>query len=238
LNDLLSQLSSYPDDVKLKAIRQALARQFKSSLYHTSKYLLSYKDVNLFTHGRMIRALEAPTLRKLIVMPRGTFKSSVGIVSYAVWLLINNPDLRILIDSEKYDNSKNFIGEIKAKLQDPLCTGLFGDFRGPRDWTEGSFTIAQRKRIFKESSVTASGIGAGKTGQHYDVIIHDDMNTKDNSQTPERRKKIIDHVKLNTAILDPGGIMVYIGTRYAADDVIGWAIENGIGKDFERFRVA
>lgn len=175
----------------------------------------------------MVRALEAPTKRKLIVMPRGTFKSSVGVVGYSIWLLINNPNLRILIDSEKYENSKNFIREIKGKLEDKLVTDVFGQFRG-KNWNEGEITIAHRTANLKEASITASGVGAGKTGQHYDVIIHDDLNTEENSQNPEQRKKILRHYQMNTSILEPDGTLVVIGTRYAIDDVIGVILENEV----------
>jgi hypothetical protein len=104
---------------------------------------------------------------------------------------------------------------------------LFGDFKS-NQWAEGSITIKQRTKILKEASITASGVGTGKTGQHYDVIIHDDLNSSKNSQTKEMRDKVINHYKLNTSILEPEGIMVIIGTRYSADDVIGWVLDNEI----------
>ncbi len=72
-------------------------------------------------------------------------------------------------------------------------------------------------------------MGAGKTGQHYDVIIHDDLNTEENSDNPDQRKKILRHYKMNTSILEPDGILVVIGTRYATDDVIGHILDNEIG---------
>ena len=35
----------------------------------------------------------------------------------------------------------------------------------------------------------------------------------------------------NTSILEPDGILVVIGTRYAVDDLIGHIIENEIGDE-------
>lgn len=218
-----------PARIQLIGCKNILSEQYKSSLYKTSKDLCGYAEMTKRTHGPMCTALESKMKRKLIVMPRGTFKSSVGVVSYCVWLLINNANIRILIDSEKYENSKNFIGEIKAKLEDPYVTSIFGYFRSDAKWAEGAFTIKQRSKIFKEASVTASGMGAGKTGQHYDVIIHDDLNTEENSENPEQRKKILRHYRMNTSILEPDGILVVIGTRYATDDVIGYILENEVG---------
>lgn len=193
-----------------------------------AKDLLEYSDINHRTHDGIIDTLESATKRKLICVPRGCFKSSIGVVAYPIWLLIQNPNLRILIDSEIYDNSKNFISEIRGKLELPRMNMLFGDFRG-NQWAEGRITIKQRTKILKEASITASGVGTGKTGQHYDVIIHDDLNSVKNSETKEARMKIINHYRLNTSILEPNGIMVVIGTRYSSDDVIGWILENEIG---------
>jgi hypothetical protein len=221
----------YPQDIQEQAIKRAIQDQYKSSLYKTCKKLLGYNDINISTHGDMVRALESTSKRKLIVMPRGTFKSSVGCVGYPIWMLMRDPNLRILIDSEKYDNSKNFIREIKGKLSSNPVINLFGEFRSDNNWAEGSITIRQRDKILKEASITASGLSANKTSQHYDVIIHDDMNSDKNSNTTESCQKIIDHYRMNTSILEPGGVMVIIGTRYSANDLIQFVMDNEINKE-------
>jgi len=212
------------DITTLEAVR-ALYRQ---SLYLTAKILLGYRDINWRTHGDMIHALEDETKRKLIVMPRGTFKSSLGSVAYPIWCLLREPNERILLDSEVYTNSKNFLREISQHLRSSRVTDVFGDFVGCT-WNEGEITIAQRTKVLKEASITASGIGAEKTGQHYDRIIMDDLNSPSNSETPEAREKVITHYKYNTAILEPHGTMALIGTRYAANDAIGFVLTNEIG---------
>ena len=208
-----------------QALKEIIIEDCKASLYVTAKILLGYADINPRTHGDMIETLESNSPRKLIVMPRGCFKSSIGVVAYSIWRLLKDPNLRIMIDSEKYANSKNFIREIRAKLENPILAQYFGSAIGPI-WGEGEITVAWRNKPFKEASITASGIEAGKTGQHYDIIIHDDLNTDANSRTPEARQKVIDHYQMNTAILEPHGEIVVIGTRYSADDAIGYILEN------------
>lgn len=215
-------------DLELECLKELLQENYRESLFRTVHTLLGYKDITANTHLPIVKALESETKRKLICVPRGTFKSSIGCVAYPIWLLLRNPDLRILIDSEKYENSKNFIREIKGKLETQELTSLFGQFKSDSNWAEGSITIRQRTKVLKESSITASGVAANKTGQHYDVIIHDDMNSDKNSQTSEARQKVIDHYRLNTSILEPNGIMVIIGTRYSADDLIGWILEHEV----------
>lgn len=175
----------------------------------------------------MVRALESSTLRKLLCVPRGCFKSSLGVVAYSIWTLLNRPNARILIDSEVYSNSKNFLREIKAHLENPTLVDLFGRFRG-EPWSEGEITIAQRGVPLKEASITCGGVETVKVGQHYDLIIMDDLNSRNNSETEDGRQKVVNHYRMNTAILEPGGIMVVIGTRYHTGDIIGWILENEI----------
>lgn len=225
--DIEKELNKHPPEVQKEAVLEYLRQRYRASLYLTAKDLLEYGDITHFTHDETINALQAPTKRKLICIPRGCFKSSIGVVSYPIWLLLRNPNLRIMIDSEIYENSKNFIREIRGKLDLPRVRELFGDFKSGQ-WAEGSITIAQRTKVYKEASITAAGIGTGKTGQHYDVIIHDDLNSFKNSETPEQREKVINHYKMNTSILEPKGTVVVIGTRYASNDAIGHILESEI----------
>ena len=103
---------------KRKLLADLLKDKYRSDLLSFSQMICGYSQVNWPTHGNIIELLENPHKRKLIVTPRGSFKSSLCVVSYALWLLINNPNLRILITSEVYTNSKNFIREIKGAYRD------------------------------------------------------------------------------------------------------------------------
>lgn len=200
-----------------------------SSLYLHCKFGMGYKDVNLETHGEMIDALEAPTRNKLLIMPRGTLKSSITCESYPIWMLNKNPDLRIFIDSKLYDNSKNFIRVIRTHMgTGGMFSFLYGQYESSV-WNEGELIIKQRKKVLKEPSLMAIGVGTTKVGQHCDILIHDDMNDKDNSDTPEGCEKIVDHYKYNKSILErKTGISIIQATRYAANDLPGHAINNEI----------
>lgn len=199
------------------------------SLGFTAKELLGFKELNPYTHKDTIKCLEHETKRKLIILPRGCFKSSLASVSYPIWLLMKNPNLRILLDSELYSNSKNFLREIKGHLRRPELVELFGEFYNDKCWGEGEIIIKQRTRIVKEASITASGIGSEKTGQHFDIIICDDLNSPTNSGTQEGREKVISHYRYNTSILEPEGTMLVIGTRYSENDLPGFIITELIG---------
>jgi len=219
-----------------EAIAKAVAAQrelFNNSLFLFAKCCLGYQDLTWRTHGPVCMALEAATTRKLIVMPRGTFKSSLVSVAYPIWCLNRNPNLRVLLDSEIYSNSKNFLREIKGHLQSERLTRVFGQYGPTEVWNEGEVTIKQRTLIKKEASITCTGIGAEKTGQHYDLVLMDDMNSPKNSNTPEGCQKVVDHYKYMNAILDPGGTLAIVGTRYSAADLIGVVWENEVWQSEE-----
>jgi hypothetical protein len=224
----LGVIMQITEQQKLAAHRILLQDTYKESLYRTAKNLLGYQDVNKKTHGPICETLESSTKRKLIVCPRGAFKSTVGVVSYSIWILLNDPNARILIDSEVFTNSRNFLREIKAHLESFKVVSVFGNFKTKDDWTQSSLTIAQRTIAHKESSITCGGVGTIKTGQHYDYIIADDLNSHKNSGSPEGCEKVLTHYRYYTSLLEPNGTIAIIGTRYSANDVIGHILENEI----------
>lgn len=211
-----------------KLLIEAQRELYRSSLYLTAKHLLGYSDITHQTHDEPIAVLESDAKRKLVVLPRGTFKTSVAVVAYAIWRILRNPNLRICIDSELFTNSKKTLREIAMHLTSNRMTDLFGDFKGDGIWNESELLINQRTLIRKEATFTCSGIGAQKTGQHYDIAILDDMNSPQNSNTKENREKVIQHYQYYTSILDPGGEIVIVGTRYHTDDLIGHVLANEI----------
>jgi len=199
-------------------------------LFVLAKYVLGYSQITTRTHKEIIACLESDSRRKLLCLPRGSFKSTIGVVSYCIFKIISNPNIRILIDSELYTNSSNFLREIKSHLESELFIALFGDLKSSSTWNDGEVIISTRTIHRKEATITCSGIGAGKTGQHYDLIIGDDYNSIKNSYTPENRQKVIDHYRLNQSILEPDGEYVVIGTRYADNDLIGWILNNQVAE--------
>lgn len=214
-----------------KQQEQAWKAVFETDLFVFAKEILKYPDMSWETHGNICRTLEDECPKKLIVVPRGCLKSTIASVAFPIWRLIKDPNERILIDSELYKNARTFLREIRAQLEgNELLKSLYGKFESPTNWTESEIIIKQRTRALKEASITCSGIDAEKTSQHYTVIIADDLNGPSNSLTEDGRQKVIDHYRMFTSLLEPGGTLVVIGTRYHQNDIIGFILENELGK--------
>lgn len=208
----------------------AQQQAFKDSLYYTAKYLCGYDQVNERTHKDCIQVLQSDSTRKLVVMPRGTFKTSLAIVSYAIWRMIRDPDERILIESELWTLARNSLREIKSHIKSDRFQRYFPGWHLTLD-NQTEMTISARTRVLKEPTMTSSGMGAGKTGSHFSVILIDDLNSPQNSHKKELAEQVIEHYRYYTSILEPGGTMVVVGTRYSDLDLIGFILKNEIEVD-------
>ncbi len=205
---------------------QTIQDEYKASIYAVAKSLLGYKDVNKDTHGGIIHNLECQTKRKLVCVPRGCLKTSL-LIAYIIWILINNPNATIMIESQTYTLAVNILREIKAHLVSERFLKIFGDWRGST-WNEGEIIISKRTRVSKDPSIKAASIGTVLIGSHFDYIIYDDMNSLENINTPENAQKVIDHYRMNTSILNPNGTITVCGTRYSELDLIGHILRNEI----------
>lgn len=223
VHQIRESLSKAPAPQQKQILIQALQKILKADLFSLC-YFLGYNEVEVGVHSEIISALTAKTKRKIICVPRGTFKSSIAAIVYPIWRLINDPNLRILIDSELYSNSVTYLRAIKGHLESEEMIETFGDFKNPTVWREDSIIINQRTKNYKEPTITAGGIGTTRVGQHYYLIIGDDYNSPRNTATRDQSEKVIAHFRYNLNILEPDGEYIIIGTRYGEDDLIGWVL--------------
>lgn len=222
LDSLTKKLKHESPEVIDRVRQTLLQRELAQDFYLFCKWL-GYKEINPDTHSTIIHALQSPTTRKIIVEPRGSFKSTIGSICYPLWRVMKNPDLRVLIDSELYSNSITYLRAIKAHVQCEAFSCVYGPIAGEL-WREDSVSFTTRSKTLKEASITCGGVGTTKVGQHYDLIIGDDYNSPSNSDTKDKAQKVIDHYRYNLNILEPGGEYVIIGTRYSENDLIGWIL--------------
>jgi len=106
--------------------------------------------------------------KKLILMPRGTLKSSVVTIGYTIQQVCKNPNIRILIGSEVNSTAKVFLREIKDHFEgNERVRTLFGEHvRYKSRWTDDAITSAQRMKNIKEPTVFTTGTDQSRTGWH------------------------------------------------------------------------
>lgn len=180
-------------------------------------------------HNDLAAFLEQPTDKKLILVPRGHLKSSIVTVVWTIQQILKNPNIRILITNAVWDTARLFLREISGLLTDKsLLSEIFGTFDGPKSkFTQDEITISQRTiGTIKEATITTAGIERALTGGHYDIIIHDDLVEENNINTKEQIHKVIRFYQNSLDLVDPGGQILVVGTRWAMSDLYGWIMEN------------
>lgn len=173
----------------------------------------------------------------LLLMPRGTFKSSIVTIGFTLQYILNDPNARILIDSETYTKAKDFLVEVKGHLESnqkyrkifKAIHGVFPDESKKNPsvrWTDRAVDLACRTRWTKEPSISCSGIDRSINGMHYDLIIADDLHSEKNTTNKEQIDQVKNHYKLVFSLLDPGKPIIVIGTRWDYQDLYQSILEN------------
>ena len=244
--------------MKRKPTKEELIEQIQKERIEGVKRTRPIISSNLFKYNRFVAEMEkgrdkvdmAPVhkemcefidskkrKKKLLLIPRGHLKSTVVTVGYSLQQVCINPSIRILIANATYNLSISFLRDIKRNLKyNDKLKMFFGDLTlGAENWSRDSITLAHSVR--KEPTVTCMGVESNLTSQHYDLIIFDDVVNKDFVNTMDQIQKTIDFYKECLNLLEPGGEIIVIGTRWHDSDLYGWIMdpENNMESDFDVF---
>ena len=165
--------------------------------------------------------------KKLILVPRGHLKSTLITIGYSVFRIVHNPNIRILILNATWQMAVDFLTEIKRHLQtNKAVHEFYGDLsQTPDEWSQDRITIKRTDAGIKGPTVWATGVESNLVGSHPDLIIFDDVVNRDNSQTREQNENIIMRYKDTLDLLEPGGQLIVIGTRWTQEDLYGWIMD-------------
>jgi len=142
--------------------------------------------------------------------------------------MLKNPNIRILIANNTWDNARKFLRSITAYLvRGQILPQYFGPFES-NHWNQDEITIKQRTVILDAPTIATTGLEKEQTSQHYDLIIADDLVARENVSTREQRQKVKDYINSLFALLEPNGELWVVGTRWSMDDAYGDLIEEGI----------
>ncbi len=160
---------------------------------------------------------------KLILVPRGHFKSSIVTVGWCIQQILINPNESILIRNAVWDFSRELLAQISNYLQSPTLTSIFGQFCLPSStWTKEVIEIAQKTDLVnRQPTITTAGLETALTGRHFTTIIDDDLVGQQNVTTKEQIQKVITVYEDSENLLNPGGKHIIIGTRWANKDLYG-----------------
>lgn len=187
---------------------------------------------------KSLTELDKQKKRRLILWPRGHFKTSAMAVE-AIQLILNFPDIRIMILAGDLKESKKRLEEIKGHFEnwgkDSKLQKLFPEFCSPVRFkrlgnSRDFISPARVRKNLREPTLTVFSPKVLKTGTHFDVALVDDLVNELNSKKAEGLQKSIDDYKSLVPVIDPEGYIYVSGTRYDFSDAYGY-IQEQIAKE-------
>lgn len=216
--------------------------------------------------GLVLSDLDTQTKKRMILWPRGLFKTS-AIVVEIVQTILNYPNVRICFLTGGDNLAKRQLIRIKKVFEKPSPTfrWLFPEFctksvrnrkieneTDERAWsdiipkmgTAHDFTVPARTNdTFAEPTFAISTAKSVKSGSHFDVIFIDDLVNDQNYRSVKMLEKCFQDYLDICPLLDPAGFMIVTGTRYSFGDTyeriqdLSRTEERELGKTIWKFSI-
>jgi hypothetical protein len=170
----------------------------------------------------------------LINTPPDHAKSTTITVSYVVWRICQDPNIRILIVSKNQDMAKKFLVSIKDRLSESdTFVRLQGDFGPPGGFADGA-TVWSADKIYvqgrdsgeKDPTVQALGMRGHIYGSRADLVIMDDCIVGANAHEYEKQ---IDWIQkeVGSRVASAAGRILLVGTRIESVDLYSEIMKPG-----------
>lgn len=157
------------------------------------------------------RYLQQGPKRRMVQAFRGVGKSWMT-VAYVVWRLLRNPNISILVVSASKTHADNFTTFCLRLIYELELCAVLRPKEGQR-CSKIAFDVGPASPKLAPS-VKSVGITGQITGSRADLIIPDDIEVPNNSDTQLMRDKLAESVKEFDAVLTPkeDSEIVYLGT--------------------------
>lgn len=218
------------------AFNEVRAELGRTDLFFLLVFLLKIKVAMhpwIFTRCREVQ--RAPN-DHLDLWAREHFKSTVITFALTIFDIINNPEITVGIFSHTKSIARDFLKQIKMELEmNEDLWDLYPDifYREPAKtsprWSVDGGIVVKRTQNPKEATVEGHGLVDGMpTGRHFDLMVYDDVVTKEGVNTPEQIHKTTEAFQMSDNLGKEGGMRRYIGTFYHLFDTYSVIIANKI----------
>ena len=211
-------------DQQREQLRGAILRRLApTDVYAYGEYVFGYEAEP--HHRIMVDAIDQAIAKReniVILMPRGSAKTTWGNTIKIAHLVSRNKDIRVGLISNTAKQSNDFSRAIRYTLEaNTQQHELFGNLRSAQKWTDVEWLRADSRWAgSKDVTLYSAGAGGAIISKRFDVIICDDILDEENTLTPEAREKVEKWFWMTLRpCLVPGGIVIVLGTRWAEDDL-------------------
>jgi phage terminase large subunit-like protein len=239
---LMTSLRALPQSDYLPRIRKLI----RTDLYYLLRYVMGRPDVDHPWMLARIREVQNEPDGYLDLWARDHRKSTIITFAKTIQDILAShgddplPEWHGMeptfgVFSHTRGIASEFVRQIKQELeQNDILKSLFPDvlFENPeRDaprWSVQNGLTVRRKSNPKEATVEGWGLVDGQpTSKHFNVLVYDDVVTKESVSNPEMIKKTTDSWELSLNLGDRNPRMRGIGTRYHFADTWRAIIDRG-----------
>lgn len=211
---LLIMIGISKQDIEIKA------RGYEST-YFLTKYILGYNKLTVKCHKSLCDFIDKTDTDILDLEPRDHFKTTCISVGYVMRMILNNPDIKILLNHKIMKKSKEILGEVKSNFEtNRMFRYYYGDWVG-KVWANDQIVVKHRRLISKEPTISVGGTDHEATSGHYNLIINDDLAGLKDMYSEAERINTLRYYRSLRYLRDSGNWMkeITIGTRWALEDV-------------------
>jgi predicted phage terminase large subunit-like protein len=177
---------------------------------------------------RLAVSHQSTVKNRMLLYPRGTFKSSIDMADIVQWIICF-PNIRTIYMTAEETLANDFVRQVKHYFQVPENTKmtrfqmLYADHcvSAKRKEADDQFLSPARTEQQPQPTLLALSLGMSTAGKHADVAKFDDCVSNKNSgpkSTPDQRKIVADEIKSARPIIDLYGYRDYVGTYWDSAD--------------------
>lgn len=166
--------------------------------------------------------------KSAVAIGRSHYKSTVRTSGLTVWLVLRDPNVKILILSSVFDHAARFCRTARSAFENnELIRTLWPKHfkTGKTVWNDTEWVSPARTKSGAESTVTSKGVGSTSASQHFTHILVDDPISIEDLDKEMEGNASMDGKKiwLNSALIPllespKRSVLMYTFTFYAMDD--------------------
>jgi len=228
-DERMKAIASYLEAMRQQGedeFKEARRELCKKNLFFLLAWILKRADADRGWLYDRCQEIQATPDGHLDLWARAHYKSTIITFALTIQDILKNPNMTVGIFSHTRPIAKSFLRQIKREFEsNEVLKYLFSDIlwanpqkEAPK-WSEDDGIIVKRTSNPKESTLEAWGLVDGQpTSRHFDLMIYDDVVTRESVTSPEMIQKTTDAWELSLNLLSENGRKRYIGTRYHYND--------------------
>lgn len=169
--------------------------------------------------------------RLMILSPPRHGKTQL-LIHFCVWLIIRNPNIRLIWIGLNEDNAQEAVGAVRDILEnhEKLRVEVLGPDRSWRpaaktgkSWTDGKFTVATREGVgIKSPTMRAVGKRGKLLSKDADMAVLDDIQDREAYESPASREQDVRWVNTQVSSRkEAHTALLVIGSRQHHEDLYG-----------------